>query len=978
MKNALTHIGALLIGIALVIPFSASALGTIVPIQQGGIGNVGGNVSSNGVATGAFLYGGGSGATALSIFFPCSNGFSIIFESDLPTCGTGSGSGFSTTSADYYLSTKSTSNLTEGTNLYYTLTRWATAFAGTTTDALKEGSTNLYFTNARADARFVADLAATTSVKSITTLPSLSLPYSQLTGTPAIASSTLLGDNNTFSGNDTFNNTITGSVSGNAGTATALQNPRTINGVSFNGTANITVASTTLLGDTNIFSASTTFQKLVNLQNASSTLHTIGTLWLPNVAAYSLLATNANNQTVGTTTIGDTFLPLTGVSAGSYTCASLTVSAQGLLSAASTNSCGGTLGYVAYGGTAPSPNFGTSTVASTTVLWAKEGIQASSTSQFAYANIWSLLSLPATTSSVLATDSNGGVIATSSIGANLITGALGTINGTTLSRGGTITVSAASSSLLGDNNIFSATNIFQASTTIGNLTMVNSTTTNATTTSLYIKGITSRLLYADNNGQVLGSTTIGTNLLSSNTFGITTPNSTLSLGATSAVLGGSISADLNLNNSNQWSASTTFTKVVNLANASSTLETDGTLWLPPLGTAAGTFLAVDPNGKVIATSTPAGGGSGTVSSGNANQVARYAANGTTVSGSTLLTDTLTNFGVASTTPWALLSVASPTFNYMEPLFAIATTTDASGQIFGVTSTSSTATADWISYAKNIFDSGARVIIGAISQYDYPGILDQLFVNGRINTGDWRYTDCFGVQGAFNNSGTSQAQICPGFGFNRDTTGQWGLDVTNGLFEYIIHDNAGLASPIAPTNNGAGIFVDLAGVVSTQTPFILATTTPDIEVVERIDTPQNATSTEYNIGFTNLNPSSSTYEAEPTAGCFFQASSTAADWWAVCRTSVPGTMIDTGIASSSSVTATGDFYRFRIETDKTHAVFYIGTPTSAFHVVANISANYPGTTGLSVGTWDSNTTAGLAKLFDVNDFKLWFYQPVLRY
>jgi hypothetical protein len=79
-----------------------------------------------------------------------------------------------------------TSQVTEGSNLYYTLARWAAALAGTTTDALSEGSNNLYFTPARALAQFVANLAATTSVSSITALPSLSLPYSQLTGTPVI------------------------------------------------------------------------------------------------------------------------------------------------------------------------------------------------------------------------------------------------------------------------------------------------------------------------------------------------------------------------------------------------------------------------------------------------------------------------------------------------------------------------------------------------------------------------------------------------------------------------------------------------------------------------------------------------------------------------------------------------------------------------------------------------------------------------
>lgn len=105
--------------------------------------------------------------------------------------------------------------------------------------------------------------------------------------TGSSASSTLLGDNNTFSGTDTFNNTISGSVSGNAGTATALQNARTINGVSFNGTANIVVSSTTLLAsDNNTFSgnttfvASTTFQKQINAQGASTTLLSAVTGWI--------------------------------------------------------------------------------------------------------------------------------------------------------------------------------------------------------------------------------------------------------------------------------------------------------------------------------------------------------------------------------------------------------------------------------------------------------------------------------------------------------------------------------------------------------------------------------------------------------------------------------------------------------------------------------------------------------------------------
>ena len=56
---------------------------------------------------------------------------------------------------DTSLSGKSTTNLSEGTNLYYTSARFDSAFSGKTTTDLTEG-TNLYFTDARADARISA------------------------------------------------------------------------------------------------------------------------------------------------------------------------------------------------------------------------------------------------------------------------------------------------------------------------------------------------------------------------------------------------------------------------------------------------------------------------------------------------------------------------------------------------------------------------------------------------------------------------------------------------------------------------------------------------------------------------------------------------------------------------------------------------------------------------------------------------------
>lgn len=56
------------------------------------------------------------------------------------------------TDFDTRLATKSTTNLSEGMNLYYTAARFNTAFAGKSTSDLTEGS-NLYYTTARFDSR---------------------------------------------------------------------------------------------------------------------------------------------------------------------------------------------------------------------------------------------------------------------------------------------------------------------------------------------------------------------------------------------------------------------------------------------------------------------------------------------------------------------------------------------------------------------------------------------------------------------------------------------------------------------------------------------------------------------------------------------------------------------------------------------------------------------------------------------------------
>lgn len=88
------------------------------------------------------------------------------------------------------------------------------------------------------------------SVATATTTPAITLTLGAIT--PSSVNSVVLSGSSTptlaVTGTTAVSGTNTGdqtSVSGNAGTATALQNARTIGGASFNGTANITVATAT-------------------------------------------------------------------------------------------------------------------------------------------------------------------------------------------------------------------------------------------------------------------------------------------------------------------------------------------------------------------------------------------------------------------------------------------------------------------------------------------------------------------------------------------------------------------------------------------------------------------------------------------------------------------------------------------------------------------------------------------------------------
>jgi hypothetical protein len=91
-----------------------------------------------------------------------------------------------------------------------------------------------------------------------------------------------------------FSGPLTGAVTGNASTATALQTARNINGTSFNGTADITItaAAGTLTGAT------------LNATVTASSLTSLGSLTSLTVLGATSLSTTSGNVTAGASSAG--------------------------------------------------------------------------------------------------------------------------------------------------------------------------------------------------------------------------------------------------------------------------------------------------------------------------------------------------------------------------------------------------------------------------------------------------------------------------------------------------------------------------------------------------------------------------------------------------------------------------------------------------------------------------------------------------
>lgn len=325
-------------------------------------------------------------------------------------------------------------------------------------------------------------------------------------------------------------------------------------------------------------------------------------------------------------------------------------------------------------------------------------------------------------------------------------------------------------------------------------------------------------------------------------------------------------------------------------------------------------------------------------------------------------------GIGSTTPWGLLSIASSTWaDYSRPLFSISTSTGVFGQLFNIFATTTTlsTTAD---NSANGYNNGARAGLGTNSSYGFPGLLDNLTVAGRINSVDWNHISCDSVGAEATADATGW---CGQLNFREDGTGTLtsllnSADAIAQPYGNIVHTGV---------NDGAGIWLPGDNNTASAGWVRLASSTPVMEVTMRMEGVQYATTTSFYFGFHSINGASTAMETPPTAGCYFTASSTQANWWAVCRTSAANiTMVNTNVASSSDLTGdNGNFRRFRVEADGTHANFYIQERQSSGMVkVADISTNYPATTPLYGGLYFADTSGGsLGAEISFYRFRFWW-------
>lgn len=322
-------------------------------------------------------------------------------------------------------------------------------------------------------------------------------------------------------------------------------------------------------------------------------------------------------------------------------------------------------------------------------------------------------------------------------------------------------------------------------------------------------------------------------------------------------------------------------------------------------------------------------------------------------------------GIGTTTPWGMLSLASTTFGYTDPLIAISTSTDSYGDVFFANATTSNLISNAPAGTNRQSQKGVRIGIGLWNYEGYGGLLDNLVVQGTFNTSGFMHSFCDAPVGSVP-LGADLALGCGGFTYQADASASLTATSLGGGGQNF----ARLGFSNGTNNNaGGGVFANGASAGW----LTLASSTPQLEVSARVIN-STATTTQFFIGFTNITTGGSTFETAPTAGCWFTASSTQANWWAECRTASGSntTLVNTGVASSTVIGGNGGFRKFRIQADSTKASFFIqSTEGSALTKVAEISTTYPSSTLLNAGVHAGIISQNTSSFFDFYRLRFWW-------
>lgn len=330
--------------------------------------------------------------------------------------------------------------------------------------------------------------------------------------------------------------------------------------------------------------------------------------------------------------------------------------------------------------------------------------------------------------------------------------------------------------------------------------------------------------------------------------------------------------------------------------------------------------------------------------GSASELRFFTGGGIAAPNQRMTIDINGNVGIASSTPWALLAVASSTWgtipaDYNRPLFAVATSSSSFGQLLAVFATT---TANTSGNGGSIIDTGVRIVVGSF--YNTLGAIqnlyNQLFINGRYAS-SWENSFCDSPPQTMSIV-SDQDYICGWMMYDESSNSflgaQTSLDGFTQLFVLGINS--------AATNDASALRLG-----SPLNPNQLASTTPVMEV--RVTSMSEATAVSSTTrAFMGWMPSLS--GAPGTNACLVIATSTA-NWQAVCNDNVATTLVDTGIATSTSA-------KFRLELSNSRFTVYA---KNSIYVgmtrVANITTNIPTNTGITLFPYvaSGRTTNGLA-------------------